>query len=252
MYSIFTIINLSSCETTFNLECNYDDHKLTPTNIDVYRCEATNEIVLKERYIKKGTATGKLAPGKTLADVTGLHAYFKTINFLPDFTTVFPNLIGLSLDMCKVLKLTKDELKPYPKIVHLHLHANKLRVLEKDLFMYNPDLIYIRLSHNMLREIDPQVFDSLKSLKYLYFKGNECTQKDCESPKEIAELVKTLDDECVIKYRPAPVSRPREERKRVVKEKTSIWKTFGITFGTFGGIVVAVGIFYLVRKLFLQ
>lgn len=250
LYSILTFIIQASCDTKFHLVCEYSIQDWTPAIGELYVCNVTNEVIIKERYVKEGTVSGIHNSEKTDKDVQGINAYFKSINYIPDFSVVFKNLIGLHLDMCKVLKLTKEELKPYPKLQQLFLHRNKLRILEKDLFEFNPDLKYIRISHNMLREIDPMTFANLKALTHVYLSGNECTQKDAETQKEIQDMPGTLQSTCVITYRPAPVTRRREERKRVVKEKTSIWKTFGVTFGTFGACLVAAGIFQFFKKIF--
>ncbi|KAG5667710.1 hypothetical protein PVAND_015681 [Polypedilum vanderplanki] len=229
-------------------KCNYSTdtkdylclHKNRKHGIITRECSACGKTSNSKRDHERHAKSihGKVVPLNFLClysncELKGFHAIGKSAHFIPDFTPLSKGIIAITLHRCKVLKLNKDDLKPYPKLVYLLLLKNKLRVIEKDVFKYTPDLKYIDIGFNMIKEIVPGAFDNLKNLNELHLLTNECIQKEASDRTAVVKFIEELKEKCIVKYRATVIGRKREEEhRRKRREKTSLWVTFGITFGT--------------------
>ncbi|CAG9812061.1 unnamed protein product [Chironomus riparius] len=190
---------------------------------------------------------GNHETGKTSADVSAVHAYLRTVNFIPDFTPVTRNVKGLSFVQCRLIMLRKQDLQPYNKLEYLWLNENYLKHLDGDAFMYNQNIKVINLQSNKLTKIDRNIFKNLISLEVLILNKNECLKNVTESKLHMADWMDKINEFCQ-NYPEVIVARPREEYKRNVREKTSIWVTFGVTFASFSVVVIVIVILYNIKR----
>ena len=182
---------------------------------------------------------GKHEASKTSTDVTAVHAYLRTVNFIPDFTPVTKNLKGLSFVQCRMIMLRKQDLQPYDKLEYLWLNENYLKHLDGDVFIYNPNIKVVNLQGNKLTKINSNIFNNLISLEIVILNKNECLKNVTESQLPVIDWIDKINEYCQ-NYPEAIVARPREEYKRNKREKTSILVTFGVTFASFSAAVVVI------------
>jgi hypothetical protein len=211
------------------IKCAYKTITFRSMLAPLFTCDIFGDLINTERHV----AIKTIASAKSTEPVTHFHAIGKTTHFVPDFTPLSSAIVAITLERCKVMKLKKDDLKPYPKLAYLQLLKNKLRVLDRDVFENTPELVFIDMNHNMLKEIVPGAFDGLVSLKELHLMGNECVHDAVVGRTAVVAFVKDLKDKCEIKFRATIVARKRDqEHRRKTRERTSLWVTFGVTFGS--------------------
>ncbi|KAG5667330.1 hypothetical protein PVAND_015313 [Polypedilum vanderplanki] len=239
------LIQPTSADIIQKIICDFKTENWNAATGSIYICDITSEYIQVERNVP----IKKITNGKPKQELKGFHAIGKSAYFIPDFTPLSKGIIAITLHRCKVLKLNKDDLKPYPKLVYLMLLKNKLRVIEKDVFEYTPDLKYIDIGFNMIKEIVPGAFDNLKNLNELHLLTNECIQKEASDRTAVVKFIEELKEKCIVKYRATVIGRKREEvHRRKQREKTNLWVTFGITFGTCVFTMSTVVVIYFCKK----
>lgn len=135
--------------------------------------------------------------GYTDDNVTGIHVIDCKFNFFPTgFEKFYQNLLGLSIENCKLMEISQMDLKGFPKLQHLWIKQNLVKVIEMDLFKFNPDMIYVNFNQNSRKEIDGNVFDNLKNLKHVHLLANECFKMSTQD-SSLADIIAVIRSKCV-------------------------------------------------------
>lgn len=107
----------------------------------------------------------------TVSQLIFSNCYFESIPI--SLSKYFPNLKFLEASSCGLSKITKADFKGLPNLKGVQLRDNKLTTLPNNLFVYTPDIEYVAISCNQIKTIGPNIFDSLKSLGFVNFMGNQ-------------------------------------------------------------------------------
>jgi len=175
----------------FRLDCHFVNNEFPAVIPGGTTCIARNVRVVTQFERVDGLVRGHTNPI--------LAVFFRglTLNYLPSgMDEVLLDLLVISVFNSNLLQITKNDLKPFPKLEGLWLNGNKISVIERDLFKYNPELILVSFHQNRLLHIDGNVFDSLTKMRYGYFVGNACINKQVERRSEINVLIAMFKSQC--------------------------------------------------------
>jgi Leucine rich repeat len=178
------------------LNCKFENYYWGSYTGSQYACILQNDLTIS-RDGKVTGFTGQHQPGKSDADVKGLHSEDKVVNFIPkDIDKLFPNIIALTWINGNISEISEDDFKPFPNLRVLWISTNKIEILEEHLFRHNPVLGEISLISNKLKHIFVDTFSILKSLTYLYLDDNPCISAHATIQATIPALINEARRQC--------------------------------------------------------
>jgi hypothetical protein len=110
---------------------------------------------------------GEHIEGKANEDVQRVYFHkCELLNVPRELSKRFPNMRSLSLQLSKICRLTRDDLKEYCNLEDFALFFSSVPFMPGDLFADFKSLQYIWFARNV-NLIEPQILDNLTHLKYV-------------------------------------------------------------------------------------
>lgn len=176
------------------LDCNFKTHDWNNLG-NIYLCDA-KVIQFTESRTVIGVSQSHLSE-KTNDDVTGVRFNDQQLDFVPrNITGQLQNIRALEIGFTALKVITKFDLKQFPDLVNFYLVSNPLEALDGDLFEFTPNLQYLSFYGNKITNVGPNLLCNLKSLIYVTFNGNLCTNMTALNPNEILDLSRRLAYVC--------------------------------------------------------
>lgn len=187
-----------SCKFSYNSSMTYPDK--------VYVCYVNSASITRidNRTIRSIVGTHK--DGKSDSDVKAIFFHDTVVEFFPHgLHEVFPNLIAVLVQYCRLKEITRHDLKLLQKLESIYLGFNQLTTLPSNLFEDLPRLKRIAFNCNKLEFVRSKLLEPLRDNKLILvdFCGNKNIDSKYMSDKDysfesgtIEKLKETIDENC--------------------------------------------------------
>lgn len=180
------------------IDCNFEflEAKLVES---IYICETRGNPSIASPGTVITNVTGNHNSTMTNNNVTGFSSTQGTqfINFVPSFSTIFPDIILIVILNAPIKEIHQSDLKEYSKLKTLFLGNNKITYLEADLFKFNLELHQIDLSLNKIKQVHFKAFAHLNKLDFLDISDNKCINEIAEGISQVLKLIEKIKQKCV-------------------------------------------------------
>ena len=108
-------------------------------------------------------------------DVEGLWIIDNKAEYFPrGLPTIFPILINLQLENCRLKEISSKDFEGLDNLMVLDLNHNEIKSLPNDLFVETPKLQFIYFNNNKIERLSSKILDPLnkKNLKQFWLGEN--------------------------------------------------------------------------------
>jgi BTB/POZ domain len=199
---VFPAVNLIYSRFAMEIECSYG--YIFFNEEELYTCIIESASITEPETRIIGFK-GKHLPRKKSLDCQAIWFKNCTVNYLPrGLDKIFPSLIAFGILNCKLMEISRNDLKEMTNLAYFYIHDNELQSLPDDLFQDMLELREISIINNKkLKQMSSNLIKVImrNGLEYVDLSYNGCINAyycpDYEnSVNSVQELIKIIDDKC--------------------------------------------------------